>query len=203
MSEDESVSQWIDQLQAGDRGAAQKLWERYFERLVGLARKKLQNAPRRVADEEDVALSAFNSFCNGVEGNRFPQLDDRDNLWRLLATITSRKAFRLGLHEQRQKRGGNAVLDEAALARGAANPAAPPLDEFIARDPNPEFVAQMAEEYRRLFDLLGDDELRSVAQWKLEGHTNEEIAAKLGYVVRSVERKLGIIRSLWSAAVEK
>src|SRR5262245_46060314 len=77
MHSDASVTQWIDGLKAGDPNAAQKLWERYCRRLVGLARKKLRAAPRRAADEEDVALSAFDSFCRGAEQDRFPQLNDR------------------------------------------------------------------------------------------------------------------------------
>jgi hypothetical protein len=76
-----SVTYWLHQLQAGDPQGAQHLWERYFIRLVGLARNKLQESPRRAADEEDVALSAFTSFCRGAEGGRFPRLQDRDNLW--------------------------------------------------------------------------------------------------------------------------
>jgi len=120
MSSDESVSQWLGQLRDGDPAAAQKLWERYFQRLVGLARKKLEGSPRRSADEEDVALSAFDSFCRGAAQDRFPQLHDPDNLWRLLVTITARKAYQFRLREGCQKRGGNAVLDEAALA-GAAD----------------------------------------------------------------------------------
>src|SRR5262245_64764290 len=84
MSPDGSVTRWLDLLQAGKSEAVQALWERYFHRLVGLARKKLQDAPRRAADEEDVALSAFDSFCRHAEEGRFPQLADRDSLWRIL-----------------------------------------------------------------------------------------------------------------------
>ena len=51
-----SVTHWIGLLEAGDPAAAQKLWQAYFQRLVGLARKKLRGTPRRAADEEDVAL---------------------------------------------------------------------------------------------------------------------------------------------------
>jgi hypothetical protein len=91
MSSEHSVTHWIDQLKAGDQAAAQKLWEGYFHRLVRLARTKLQGAPKRAADEEDVALSAFDSFCQGVERGRFPQLADRDDLWRLLVTLTDGK----------------------------------------------------------------------------------------------------------------
>jgi len=86
------------------------LWERYFARLVGLARQKLRSTPRRAADEEDVALSAFDSFCRQAEAGRFPQLLDRDNLWRLLVTVTARKAFHLIRDKNRQKRGGGVVV---------------------------------------------------------------------------------------------
>jgi DNA-directed RNA polymerase specialized sigma24 family protein len=198
MPSEESVSQWVGQLQDGDQAAAQKLWERYYRRLVGLARKKLQGLPRRAADEEDVALSAFNSFCQGAEKSRFPQLFDRDNLWRLLLTITARKAYQLRLHEGRQKRGGNALLDEAALAGPAgSDSSAQGLEQVIDREPTPAFAAQMAEQCQRLLECLPAEELRSVAQWKMEGYTNDEIAARLGCVVRSVERKLRLIRSFW------
>src|SRR5437867_5602457 len=105
MASSRSVSHWIGQLKAGDHDAAQYLWEGYFRRLVGLARAKLHDLPRRAADEEDVALSAFASFCRGVEGGRFPQLLDRHDLWRLLVTITARKALRLARDERSQKRG--------------------------------------------------------------------------------------------------
>jgi DNA-directed RNA polymerase specialized sigma24 family protein len=189
-----SVTQWIDLLKAGDSAAAQKLWECYFERLVRLARRKLLGARRRVADEEDAALSAFDSFCRGARQGRFPQLRDRNNLWPLLVVITARKAIDLAEREGRKKRGGGAVRGESAL-QGPDGEAG--LDHVIGREPTPEFAAQVAEECRRRFDALSDPQLRSVALWKLEGYTNAEIAAKLGCVVGTVERKLRVIRTLW------
>src|SRR5262249_59523795 len=101
-----SVTEYIDKLKAGDPVAAQMLWERYFQRLVRLARKYLQKGRPRMADEEDVALSAFDSFCRGAEEGRFPQLADRDNLWRLLVVLTARKASHVLRDEGRQRRGG-------------------------------------------------------------------------------------------------
>src|SRR5262249_42474905 len=146
-----SVTRWLHELQAGEQAAAQELWNRYFRRLVGLARHKLQGAPRRAADEEDVALSAFDSFCRGVEQGRFPRLDDRDNLWRLLVVITERKACDLVQHEHRQKRGGGNVCGESGLAdtldfseEGAG------IDQLASREPTPEMAAQVADECRRL-----------------------------------------------------
>src|SRR5947207_2545977 len=111
MASGDSVTLWIKQLKAGDRQAVQQLWERYFHRLVGLARKRLRDAPRRVVDEEDVALSAFDSFCRNAEAGRFPDLTDRNSLWRLLAAFTLRKAGHHLRDAGRLKRGGGAVQD--------------------------------------------------------------------------------------------
>src|SRR6516165_6549331 len=99
MSSPGSVTGLIHQLPAGDQAAIQKLWERYFPRLVGLVRKRLMGAPRAADDEEDVALSAFNSFFRRAQEGRFPKLTDRDDLWELLMLIATRKASNLAKHE--------------------------------------------------------------------------------------------------------
>ncbi len=181
-----SVTRWIAQLRAGDQAAANPLWGRYFHRLVALARVRLLRAPRRAADEEDVALSAFHSFCRAAERGHFPKLDDRNDLWRLLVVLTTRKAAHLVRDGGRLRRGGGlAAEDEVDLER------------IVGEEPEPKFVAEAAEECRRLLCRLGDDTLRSVALWKMEGYTNEEIAVRLGCVLRTVERKLRLIREIW------
>jgi DNA-directed RNA polymerase specialized sigma24 family protein len=194
MSSPGSVTVWIAELRAGDSLAAQRLWEGYFRRLVELARRKLLGRPRAAADEEDVALSAFDSFCRGVGEGRFSQLLDRDDLWQLLVLLTARKAYRLIRHEGRQKRGGGAVRHLSALADEASSVA-----EVVGREPTPEFAALVAEECRLRLEALGDAELRAVALAKMEGHSNAVIAARLGVVERTVERRLGLIRKLWGA----
>src|SRR6516165_10866377 len=104
-----SVTCWITQLKAGERAAAQPLWEGYFRQLVARARRQLQGVPLRAADEEDVALSAFDSFCRAAENGRFPDLSDRDDLWQLLLLLTDRKAIDLARRERSGKRGGGKV----------------------------------------------------------------------------------------------
>src|SRR5688572_28818917 len=178
MASEGSVSRWIELLRHGDYAAAQPLWERYFNRLVGLARTKLADGRRRAADEEDVSLSAFNSFCQGAAAGRFPQLADRDDLWRLLVTLTARKAFDQMRDEHRLKRGGGAVLGQSALTAGGADAEAE-FERFVGREPTPESAALVAEECQRLLARLKTDELRTIAVWKMEGYTNDEIAAKL------------------------
>jgi RNA polymerase sigma factor (sigma-70 family) len=202
MSSGGSVSRWVVKLQTGDQRAAQELWERYFRRLVGLARKKLRDTPRRSADEEDVALSAFGCFCRGAEQGRFPQLSDRADLWQLLVTITIQKAIDHIRRERRQKRGAGAVLDEAALAGSGETPGdEAAMEQILGHEPTPEFAAQVAEECERLLHSLGDGNLRSVALKKMEGYSDEEIAAQLGCARRTVVRKLRRIRSIWSLGI--
>jgi len=191
-----SVSRWLGQAETGDTAAAQQLWQRYFGRLVGLARGKLRGAPRGMADEEDVAISAFDSFYRGVEQGRFPRLNDRDNLWSLLVVITARKAGKLKRDASRQKRGG-ARQQEAAPKNDDLE-----LDELIGREPSPEFAAQVAEDCQRLLGLLKDDVAREIAVCKMEGYSNEEIAKKLECAPRTVERKLSVIRGRWEKANE-
>jgi RNA polymerase sigma factor (sigma-70 family) len=190
MSSSGSVTHWLALLKAGDAAAAQPLWERYFRRLVGLARLKLQGAPRQAADEEDAALSAFDSFCRAAEAGRFPRLDDRDDLSQVLLLLTARKALRQKEREQAQKRGAGRMVSEADLA------------QLIGDEPTPEFAAQVSEEYRRLLDLLGEQELRAVVGLKVEGYTTQEIARHLQCSPRTVERKLERIRSIWAAEVQ-
>src|SRR5262249_56241354 len=103
------------------------LWERYYRRLVGLARKRLLSARRRAADEEDIVQNAFHSFFRAAAQGRFPHLDDRASLWRLLGVITANKALRQLEHEHRLKRGGG--TPPAPAGRSPAGPegeAAPP-----------------------------------------------------------------------------
>jgi DNA-directed RNA polymerase specialized sigma24 family protein len=192
-----SVSYWLLRLKTGHSAAAQPLWERYFHKLVELARHKLGQSLRRAADEEDVALSAFDSVCRGAAVGNFPQLNDSNELWRLLVVITDRKAISQARRERRAKRGGGKVLAESALPRDDESGLDEPLNRQAGREPSPAFAAEVAEECRRLLGLLKDPELRSIASWKMEGHSIEEIAAKLGCVPRTVDRRLRLIRARW------
>ena len=196
---DDSVSQWIDGLKAGEEAAAARLWQRYYRRLLGLARKKLGDSPRRVADEEDVVLSAFQSFCQRVKEGRFPNLRDRDDLWRVIVRITERKAYAQMRDQARKKRGSGLVAGESAFMDCQAASDGAGIDEVAGPEPTPEFAAEMVEAVDRLFNRLDDDELRQIALHKLEGYTNEEIAGKIGRALPTVERRLRLIRERWHA----
>lgn len=188
--DDGSITRALRALQGGDRDPVRRLWEEYFHRLVGLARGKLERSARSASDEEDVALSAFASFCRRAERGEFPHLEDREGLWRLLFVITVRKAINRAKHDQRARRGGGRVAPATDLDDLD-------LQAAVLREPTPEEAAQMDEDFRGLLDSLGDETLRSVAVWKLQGYTNAEIATRLDCVESTVERKLRAIRALW------
>ena len=156
-------------------------------------------------DEEDAALSAFNSFCAGPRGESFPN-------WRIatisggcLVVITARKAMAQANREGRQKRGGGRVVEEAVLfghGLDGADGSLAGLERIAAQGPSPEFAAMMAEECRRLLDSLDDDSLRQVALSRMEGYNNDEIAVQLGCARRTVARRLDLIKKTWLATEE-
>jgi DNA-directed RNA polymerase specialized sigma24 family protein len=190
---DESISRWIRGLKQGDERAAQRLWDRYFRRLAGLARVRLGATPRRAADEEDVALSVFDSLCRGAMRGQFPQLSDRQNLWALLLVLTARKVCDYLAFERRKKRGGGRA---AAFSEHDDQRA---LNTVLSRGPTPEVAAILEEESQRLLNRL-DGDLRRIALGKMEGHSNRELASQLNCGLRTIERRLEIIRRTWTEA---
>lgn len=203
MRDKDSVSQWFCRLKAGDEEAAQLLWDRYFDKLVSLARKRLGTSPRRVADEEDVALSVFRCLCGGATRGQFADVENRDQLWRMLVTMTANKAIDQRRFAMGQKRGAGQVRGDSVFDDPALTGACQGLDEIIGEGPTPDFLALLADEHQRLIELLDDDSLRHVALSKMEGYTNEEMAGQLQITRRSVERKLQRIRLLWSEEINR
>lgn len=177
----DSVTRLIRDFQSGRDSAAGPLFELYFERLVHLARKRLQSLPGMAAYEEDVALRSFHSLCRRMQDPVRPlRLDDRNDLWRLLATRTLSRA-----------------IDLIRRFKPLETPDDQEIHHLLSREPTPEEAAAMADECQRLLGLLDEPELRRIAIWKVEGWTNEEIAAEIDCVPRTVERKLSRIRLLW------
>jgi len=187
-----SVTYWLGQLRLGQEGAAQKLWERYYERLVRLAQKRMSNIARRAEDEEDVAQSAFATFCTSLARGRFPKLQDRHDLWRLLIVITARKATNCARRERTLRRGG-------APSRGGQILSGMRLEQIVGDEPTPDFAAQAAETVRQLLDSLPTAGYKALAICKLEGYTNDEIALRSGCSLRTVERRLQFIREYLQA----
>ena len=199
MSVDEGVTRWLRQLEASDQDAARLLWQRYYRELVELARARLGQTPRRIADEEDIALSALRCLCDGAAKGRFAAVVDRRELWQLLAAITIRKVINQQRLLKKQKRGGGRVRGDSVLGVSDGDGWDLGFDQILGDAATPEVLAIAVEEYQRLMRVLDDDRLRTIAKYKLEGHQNEEIADRLGLACRSIERKLQRIRQVWEA----
>jgi RNA polymerase sigma factor (sigma-70 family) len=188
----DSVTLWLEQVKQGNDEAARRLWDRYFPELVKLARRRLAGIPRRMEDEEDVALSVLDSFCRAADKGRFPDLKDRHSLWRLLSRITHRKVVDL-VRRTRTKVG------EAHFVhlRGSSTEGPVGVELVEADVINAELAAIVSEQLQQMFEMLPDEELRRIAVAKMEHRTNQEIAAQLDCAIRTVERRLAYIRSIW------
>lgn len=189
MSKSTNVSHWIDLVKAGDSAAANQIWRLYFDRLVRAVRGRLVGQNRAVSDEEDIVLSVFDSFYNAAENGNFPDLADRDDLWRLLLRMSARKVIDKRRHDARQRRGGKVMLHSLDQAAEDGS-----IIEAIGDEPSPEMVLMMQESVEQFFSHLGVGQLRDLAGAKLEGYSNAELARRFGCSERTIERRLHLIR---------
>lgn len=184
-----SITQWMHQAVIGDSEAQANLWNRYFDRLLGIAKNRLNTGDRRVSDEEDVVLEAFNAFFQKFDKSNFCDGANRDDLWRILVAITERKALDQVRNKQRLKRGGGQVLGHSFAGS---------QEDGFQRipDPSPEFADAFSLTCEHLLNGLNEQQ-RFIAYRKLAGYSNREIAEELGCVEEAVRRKVQLIRQLW------
>ena len=193
-----SVSCWIEDVREGCDWAAARLWERYHEQLMSLARRRLGDTSRAVSDEEDVALIAFTSFLRRSQTGAYPDLNDRHQLWKLLVTITARKALNQLRGSNRQKRGGDLSCASEPVTRVQQKQDV----ELVNQGPEPDVVVMTAEWMDRLLAALEDPELKQIAIAKLNGCSNPEIAEAIQRSLPTVERRLRLIRDKWCTELD-
>jgi DNA-directed RNA polymerase specialized sigma24 family protein len=183
----------IERLKQEDPRAAGEIWQRFFAKLLPLARARLRGLADRAVNEEDLLVSVFDRFFRAAEEKRFARLDDRDDLWQILLMLTDHKVSEQFRHSHAKKRGGGKVVALDNLANG--NDA---VSAMVDSDPTPEFIATFNDQLARGIARLRDDSTREVALLKLEGYENREIATRLDIGLSSVERKLRVIREVWA-----
>ncbi len=197
ISYSQSVTEWINEAKHGDARAAQQIWDRYIAELIRVANKKLGHTNRRVADEEDVVVEAFRSFFSRLEKQGFSRLDDRDDLWQVLVMLTERRAIdQIRRHHRPDDR--TRLVSESFVGFTKSESGAAGLDYLPGSCPTPETVGETLEEFRRRLNSLNDELLERIAIEKMSGKKNIEIADELGIGLRSIERKLALIRKIWS-----
>ncbi len=199
----ESFAKLIDQVRAGDEESIAELWRNYFQQLVRIAAKRLPANLRRTGDEEDIALSAFHSFIAGVRDDRFPDMSGPDNLWGLLITLTGRKVNAHMRHHTRQKRGGGSVRGESVFIKPGGDAKGGGIGDVSGDSQSADIRTELAEACDRLLDQLDDDQLKQIAVMRMDGYLVDEIADSMQLSKRAVERRLQLIRRIWSEQAEQ
>ena len=187
MADDALMTYWLDQLRAGNPQAAQEVCERCWRLVVQQARRRLRRQ-HGIADEEDVAVSVFDTFFRREAEGRYKEMADGNDLRQMFLAITRNKVLDHLKREGRQKRGGDAAK-------------VPATEDMASDQTDPALEAEWNDQCRWLLDNL-DNNLRDLALLRLEGLSNKEIAGKMGMPLRAVERKLGLIRELWTTLGE-
>lgn len=185
-----SVSKWVSQVKAGDRSAARFLWVRFYGKLVRAATRRLGRNPDPALGGEDIAQGAFANVCEGLLAGKYPQLENRDDLWRLLmASMVNRvnSHFR-SINAQKRTVALNQPLeqiDEKSLLMLATPAAQVELQDLI----------------EQLLETLDQDdptgELREIALLYLQEHSASAIAKKMRRRKTNILQKIHLIRLLW------
>jgi RNA polymerase sigma-70 factor (ECF subfamily) len=187
MDSDHSFEQLMARLRTGDNAAAAEVFNRFTNRLIGLARSRLDHLLRQKVDPEDILQSVYRSFFRRHAQGRF-DLASWDNLWGMLTIITVRKCndrrkyFRAACRDVQRE-----VV--SAAAAGAED------DEFeaLARDPTPSEAARLAETVELLMRELTDREQHMLAL-SLQGYDVAEISNRVARTERTVQRVLKRVR---------
>ena len=170
-----SITQLLNLLRQGEEQAATELVERYLPRLrIRLARVASQ---LKISDEDDIAISAFYELCIALKNSRFEDISDRTQLWQVLSMIAMRKANDFRKIENAQKRGGR----QKPLSIESFK------YQIASFDENPELQVELLELCEYFLNRVKEEDLRSVAVLKMNGHTNADISQKLGIATRTVQ----------------
>jgi DNA-directed RNA polymerase specialized sigma24 family protein len=200
MQAETSVMRLVQLLRSDDKSvrdmAASLIWQRYFRDLLELARRNLDSRVRVRVAAEDVLQSMFHSFCARQGRGEF-DLADRDELWRLLVTITLRKARNATRDHHRERR--DVGCEQRHRDPGDDDSSCPgwAFEQMADSAPSPAEAVIFNEALQRRLESLESGKLVKIALWRLEGYSNREIADRKNCTERSIERKFERIRHKW------
>jgi RNA polymerase sigma-70 factor (ECF subfamily) len=177
----ELVALW----RAGDQGAAKMLFDRYVDRLVGLARRRIGQRLQGRVDAEDVVQSVFRTVFGRLKQGQF-HIQDQDDLCKLLMRVTVHKTLRQVEFHTAGKRNPSQEAPQGELSQER-------VMELLDREPPPEAVVAFLDELEHFLSQL-DAQTRQVVELRLQGHSNEEIAHQLGVIDRRVRRIIERVR---------
>jgi RNA polymerase sigma-70 factor, ECF subfamily len=179
--EDDLLKLW----RAGDQDAARQLFDRYVNQLLALARRRISQRIAGRVDAEDIVQSVFRTFFHRAREGQF-QIDDPDDLVKLLARITVHKTLRQVAFHKRGKR-------DAGRETGQGEDGNDQLMTVLAGEPGPEETAILLDAMEQFLAKLEPKD-RQILQLRMEGYSNVEIADKLGITDRKIRRLMERIR---------
>src|SRR5689334_7192581 len=182
MAEAHGELSWFELFKKGDETAAQELFDRYVDQVMKLARRHLNRPLAGRVDAEDIAQSVFRTFFHRARKRQF-QIDEADDLCKLLARITVHKTFRQIAFHRRTKRDAHKEAREPQEM----------LMGRLASGPTPEEAVQFIDQLENFLTKLQPIE-RQILELRMEGHNNLEIAEKLGISDRKIRRLMERIR---------
>lgn len=189
-----SITQWLQRLHSGEADAAKEIWNRYYPRVVRLAALQLIKSDDRSIDEEDVAQSTFRTVYLAVMNGKYPDIEDRRDLWRLLLVSTLNRVRRHYRDRHTFKRSANELVTQDQSRR-----------RLIMEISGPDAQAEMADLIETLFRRLDQEdptgELRQIALLKLEEHSASAIARRLKRRKNHVLQRIRLIRILWEESL--
>jgi hypothetical protein len=161
---------------------------------VRLAALQLIKSDDRSIDEEDVAQSTFRTVYLAVMNGKYPDIEDRRDLWRLLLVSTLNRVRRHHRDSHTLKRSVNELVTQDQSRR-----------RLIMEISGPDAQAEMADLIETLFRRLDQEdptgELRQIALLKLEEHSASAIARRLKRRKNHVLQRIRLIRILWEESL--
>lgn len=197
MTQPDSITEWLAGLKSGNSVAEAALWDRFFDRICAIAKRRLGTFGTSVRDEEDLALSAMNALMHGAQEGRFHRLENRDDAWQLLHMILARK-----ISNHRRYTRVRRETAEADLVTTASESSHGFMDQLQALVTAEDSLDSLGPECEELLALL-EPKLRDVALLKLSGYSNAETAERLCRSIPTIERYLKLIRLTWKDFLEE
>lgn len=197
MNEITDFDAWMSAVRRGDSVSTTQLWEAYFERISRAVSGRLTTQGRRFEDQEDVAVSALRTFIRRASLGNFTELDDADQLWKLLLTISIRKANDYRKRSMAQRRGGQNLILGQDSATDSGAPAA--IDRAAGRNYDaPDADIRATEFFDVVMKQMPDDSTRDVVLLHLQGADTETIAEMQKCSERTVQRRMKVAVELWT-----
>lgn len=177
----------IDLWRQGDENAARQIVERYLDRLLVLARRRLSQRMASRIDPEDIVQSAFRTFFHRVKEGQF-SFAEQDDLCKLLVRITLHKTLRQIAFHKAAKRDPNQETEQGEHHQER-------LLTLLDEEPTPEATVTFLDQFEHFLSEL-EPQQREILELRLQGFSNEEIAEKLGIYDRKIRRVIERVRAI-------